>query len=74
MRHGTADAPGCMVVLSNRGDAGRDLALGPHHAGRVYVALLSHRQDELTLDDEGRAVFPASHESVSVWVDKATLG
>lgn len=68
VRHGTAEQPGCVVVLANGGEAGRDLTLGPEHAGQVWVDFLGHRQDEVVLDDQGRGVFRVNGGSVSVWV------
>ncbi|PZU63979.1 MAG: alpha-amylase, partial [Rhizobium sp.] len=43
IRHGTADAPGCVVVMSNG-------------------------EEEITLDESGKGVFPTNGGSVSVWV------
>lgn len=68
VRHGTAEEPGCVVILSN-GDAGQIGAdLGDENAGVTYVDFLGHREDRITLDDNGHADFPTNGGSVSVWI------
>lgn len=68
VRHGTADAPGCVVVLANGAEAGKTVGLGPDHAGAAFRDFLGHREDEVVADGEGRAAFPVNGGSVSVWV------
>ncbi|MCZ7488714.1 alpha-amylase [Rhizobium rhizogenes] len=68
IRHGTADAPGCVVVMSNGEPAEKQIDQGPDHAGTVWRDFLGHRDEKITLDDSGRGVFPTNGGSVSVWV------
>jgi len=73
IRHGTAEAAGCVVVLSNAGDAAREAVLGEDHAGATFIDLLGHHQGEVTTDEGGKGVFPVHGESVSVWVRRESL-
>lgn len=71
IRHGTADAPGCVVVMSN-GEGGEKFAdLGRDNVGKIYVDILGHHQGEIVIGEDGRAAFPVKGGSVSVWVDTA---
>ena len=68
VRHGTADTPGCVVVLSN-GDASEKVAdVGCDHSGKTYVDFLGHRDDRIIIGNDGKAGFPTNGGSVSVWV------
>jgi alpha-amylase len=73
IRHGTAEQGGCVVVLSNAGDAAREAVLGQDHAGATFVDFLGHHPDEVVLDEGGKGVFPVYGESVSVWVRRDLL-
>jgi len=73
IRHGTADAAGCVVVMSNGGEAAREAMLGPDHASADFVDVLGHRQDTVATDADGKAMFPVNGESVSVWVRRDCL-
>ena len=70
VRHGTEDAPGCVVVMTNGPDTGKSIELGPDHASTAFVDFLGHRSDEVVTDDKGAAMFPVAGGSVSVWVRK----
>lgn len=71
IRHGTAELPGCVMVLSNTEEATKAVELGPDHAGAVFHDFLGHCEDEIAADDAGRIVARALAGSVSVWVRKA---
>lgn len=73
IRHGTAEQGGCVVVLSNAGDAAREAVLGQDHAGATFVDFLGHHPDEVVLGEGGKGVFPVYGESVSVWVRRDLL-
>lgn len=73
IRHGTADEPGCVAVLSNGDASEKTVDLGPGHAGAAFRDFLGHRDDEITADGEGKAVFPVNGGSVSVWVRADSL-
>ncbi|MDP3551097.1 MAG: alpha-amylase [Novosphingobium sp.] len=68
VRHGTAEQPGCVVVLANGSDNGKEVALGPDLGARTYRDWLAHRQDTVSTDERGHAHFPVNGGSVSVWV------
>ncbi|NML94104.1 alpha-amylase [Novosphingobium olei] len=68
VRHGTAEAPGCVVVVSKGGENGKDVDLGPEQADATFRCWLAHREDTVTTDGEGRARFPVNGGSVCVWV------
>ncbi len=67
VRYGTAEAPGCIVVMSN-GDAGeKHVELGEDRAG-TYIDYLGHLQDRIGVGADGNATFPCPAGGVSVWV------
>jgi alpha-amylase len=68
VRHGTSEAPGCVVVMANAGETAKVVDLGPEVGGIVFRDFLGHREDEVTTDEAGRASFPVNGGSVSVWV------
>ncbi|MCW2413076.1 MULTISPECIES: alpha-amylase [unclassified Sphingobium] len=68
IRHGTGDAPGCVVLLTNAGDATKVFDLGPDHAGAGFRDYLGHCEEEIWSDDEGRLTARVNGGSVSVWV------
>ncbi len=68
IRHGTADGPGCVVVMTNGAAAEKPVDLGPERAGGRFRDLLGHREGEVLLDAEGKGVFPVGAGSVSLWV------
>lgn len=68
VRRGTADLSGCVVIISN-GDAGeKTVDLGHEAAGVSFRDYLEHRDDEIVVDDDGKASFPVHGGSVSVWI------
>ncbi len=72
-RAGTAEAPGCVVVLTNGGESGKTIALGADLAHTAWRDFLGNRQEEITTDDQGSAHFPVNAGSVSVWVPAGSL-
>ena len=56
------------VVMSNGDDGWIDMELG--NPGDVFADLLGNRQEEVTIDSQGRGRFPVRSRSVSVWVRK----
>ena len=70
-RSGTAENPGCVVIMSN-GDAGeKHISMGEGYAGKVWRDYLGHKSETLTADDNGSALFSCNGGSVSVWVVEA---
>lgn len=68
IRHGTAEEPGCVVVLTNGQEGAKEVELGPDHANARFHDFLGNRDDEIHTDDQGKATFPTHGGSVSVWV------
>lgn len=73
IRHGTAEAPGCVVVLSNGEAAAQAVELGPEQGEAAFRDFLGHREECITTDAGGRAEFPVNGGSVSVWVRAEAL-
>ena len=70
IRHGNAEAPGCVVILSNGAAAEKLVDLGPDQANAVFLDFLGHHDATITCDEVGKAPFPVNGGSVSVWVRK----
>lgn len=68
IRHGTADAPGCVLLLANGPEATKAVALGPDHAGAAFRDFLGHCAEEVTADDSGTVSLRVGGGSVSLWV------
>lgn len=70
-RAGDEDHPeGCAVVLSNSEEGYKEMSFGEDRAGEVFYDYLGHREDKVTLDENGVGIFPVNAGSVSVWVKK----
>ncbi|NGM18678.1 alpha-amylase [Roseomonas stagni] len=68
IRHGTAEAPGCVMILTNREEATKTVELGPEAAGARFHDFLGHCGEEIEADGEGRLTLRVPGGSVSVWV------
>ncbi len=55
-RAGTAEAPGCVVVLTNGGESGKTVALGTDLAHTARRDFLGNRQEEITTDDQAAPI------------------
>lgn len=74
VRHGTAEQPGCVVVLTNAGEASKSIEVGTDHAGVAFRDFLGHRGEEVVVDENGFGQFAVKEGSVSVWVRSDTSG
>lgn len=71
-RAGTPEHPcGCAVVISSGDENAKQMSVGEHHAGEVYTDLVGHREEKITIEEDGTAVFPVNGGSISVWVPEA---
>ena len=72
VRLGTEDHPdGCAVVMSN-GDGGEiSMEVGRIHAGEVWIDFMQNQEAAVTIDEDGRGVFPVHGGSLSVFVRKS---
>lgn len=68
VRHGTAEAPGCVAILTNREEATKTVELGAGYAGATFRDFLGHCEEEIVADEEGRLTVRVPGGSVSVWV------
>lgn len=70
-RTGDDDHPsGCAVILSSGDEGFKEMNVGALHAGETYVDILGNREDEVSIGEEGIAIFPVNAQSISVWVPK----
>ncbi|MGG3572560.1 alpha-amylase [Bacillus gobiensis] len=69
VRHGHPEIPhsGCAVVISNGKDGQKRMYVGEERAGEVWVDFTQTRSDQITIQEDGTAVFPVNEKSVSVW-------
>ncbi len=74
IRHGTSEAPGCVVVMTNADETAKVVDLGSEVGDVSFRDYLGYRDDKITTDEAGRASFPVNGGSVSVWVRADTLG
>lgn len=71
-RTGNDEHPeGCAVIMSNGDEGYKEMSVGELHVGEVYIDLMKNREEEIEIDEEGKATFPVNAESISVWVRKA---
>ncbi len=68
IRHGTAEEPGCVVILSNGDKASKQVDLGLEQAGAGYRDYLGHCEDEIIAGEAGKLHLSVNGGSVSVWV------
>ncbi|MBC7902857.1 MAG: alpha-amylase [Gemmatimonadaceae bacterium] len=64
---------GFAVLISNGDDGYKTMSVGRRNATKVFVDLLGHRPEKVTIDQDGGAEFFVSAGSVSVWVDEKYL-
>lgn len=61
---------GCAVLISNGDGSSKQMFIGEHHAGKVFVDYLGNVAGEIVIGDDGHAEFGVSERSVSVWAEK----
>ncbi|UQZ33980.1 alpha-amylase [Paenibacillus sp. PK3_47] len=69
VRHGVEEIPGsgCAVVISNGDEGEKRMFVGEARAGESWEDFTRNREESITIDGEGWAVFPVNGGSVSVW-------
>ncbi|WP_213716421.1 alpha-amylase [Cedecea lapagei] len=67
-RRGTAEAPGCVVIMSNGDDGEKHVTLGEDFAEKNWRDYLGNREETIHTDAGGSATFTCHGGSVSVWV------
>ncbi|WP_081413948.1 alpha-amylase [Chryseobacterium daeguense] len=68
VRKGTEKNQGCVTIISNGDEGWKEIDLGKEYADSSYVDFLNQRDDTITTDENGKAVFRVNAGSVSVWV------
>ena len=66
-REGSAEGPGCAVVVSLRDGSEKRMEVGPAHAGERWVCVLGE-EGSVEIGKDGFATFPARSALVSVWL------
>ncbi|RYG19255.1 MAG: alpha-amylase [Chitinophagaceae bacterium] len=61
---------GLAVIMSNGDEGFKEMEIGADFAGKVFIDLLGNRNEEITLDENGKGEFYCNGGSVSVWVLK----
>ncbi|WP_419882517.1 alpha-amylase [Peribacillus sp. B-H-3] len=76
VRFGTEEIAhsGCAVVISNGDEGEKRMNVGEHRSGQTWVDLTGTREESITIEDGGFAVFPVNGGSVSVWAELETGG
>ena len=71
VRLGTEEHPaGCATVISN-GDGGKiTMDVGSLHAGEVWIDYMGNQDARVTIDDNGKGIFPVHGGSLSVFIRK----
>lgn len=65
---------GIAVLMSNGGEGFKEMEMGAAHAGKLMRDALGIRQEEIRLDENGKAAFLCDADSVSVWIFKEEQG
>lgn len=67
--YGDENHPGKMVVgVNNASDNALHVDMGSEMAGKTFVNKLNEEQDQVVLDEDGKADFPIPGGGVAVWV------
>ena len=70
IRHGDDEHPGSGLVLliSNDQDGDKTVDLGNGHAGERWHEITGSIQEEVVVDEDGKAVFTVRGRNLAVWV------
>lgn len=68
VRTGANGKSGCVTIISNSEESVKEIDLGKENAHSKFIDFLEHRTEEITADENGKAVFSVNACSVSVWV------
>jgi len=71
VRLGTEEHPaGSVVVISNAEGGEIAIKVGSLHAGEVWVDFMGNQDARVTIDAEGKGIFPVNSGSLSVFIRK----
>ncbi|WAT02551.1 alpha-amylase [Rouxiella chamberiensis] len=68
VRSGTAEKPGCVVVMSNGDEGFKDIILGDSFAGSQWKDITGNADYQVECNQEGSGHFGCKAGSVSVWI------
>ena len=68
VRSGTAEKPGCVVVMSNGDEGFKDIILGDSFTGSVWKDITGNADYQVECNQEGSGHFGCKAGSVSVWI------
>ncbi len=68
VRKGSEEHSGCITIISNSEEGSKKIGLGEKYAHAEFTDFLGHRDDRITADENGKAVFRVNARSVSVWI------
>jgi alpha-amylase len=61
---------GVAVLLTDNAGGSKRMYIGARHKGETFIDALGNQKNEVTIGDDGNAVFTVDGGSVSVWVRK----
>ena len=61
---------GCVMLLSNGEENGKEMFVGKEKEGNKYIDVLKNRKDVVTIRKDGYGFFPVNGGSISVWINK----
>lgn len=69
VRRGLEELPGsgCAVIISNGDNGEKRMFAGEQRAGEIWEDFTRNREEQVTIGEDGWAVFPVNGGSVSVW-------
>ncbi|CNH75145.1 alpha-amylase [Yersinia pekkanenii] len=73
VRAGTAEDPGCVMIISNGAENEKIIVLGDNFQNKEFVDYLGNHPAIITTDDSGGAIFRVNSRSASLWVQKDFL-
>jgi alpha-amylase len=59
--------------MTNGSEGFKTMFVGKNHAGKTFVDACGNREEQIVIDEEGKAEFYANDRSVSVWIRKEAL-
>lgn len=59
---------GAAIIITNGEEGEKIMSVGAHRAGEKWIDFLGHREETVTIDEEGNGCFTVNGGSISVWV------
>ena len=61
---------GLALLVSNGDDGDKQMYVGEHHKGEVWKEITGSIKDEITIGDDGNALFTVKGGKIAVWIKK----